>query len=259
MRFKLILQGRAGAEIPINYQYPLSAAIYRILARGDADYAAFLHERGYGKGFKLFSFSQINCPFKIIGDRLRLTDEHLSFQVGFHLPQAMESFVKGLFESEQIDIADKRSKASFMVKSVESLNNPLLQYKETELVSIPLMPTSPIVAGLQNEKGQYEFLSPEDTRFAESLVYNWRNKIATCYDSATGSGALLLIKIITHGNPPKSRLITVKAGTDAETRIRGWMNFGLKVTGERRFVELLMNAGVGVYNSMGCGGTSVAI
>lgn len=253
MRFKLSLERRAGDLLPINYQYPLSAAIYRIIAKGDEAYANMLHEQGYGKGFKLFTFSQINTPFKIEGDRLRLLGSEANFQIAFHLPQAMESFVKGLFQSEEIVIADKHSKVSFTVKSIESLPNPLQQYKENEIVSISLKPLSTVVAGLQNEKGNYDFLSPEDPRFVESLKYNWHSKIATCYDLVTGSSALLMMELLPMKNPPKSRLITIKADTDQETKIRGWMNFELKVTAEKRFVELLMNAGVGVYNSMGCG------
>lgn len=253
MRFLIKLAKKQGENIPINYAYPLSAAIYRIIAKGDADYAEFLHEQGYGKGFKLFTFSQLNGPFKLAGDRLRLSGQEVSFKVAFHLPQAMESFVKGLFQSEQVDIADKQSKISFSVKSVESLHSPLQQYKDNELVHIQVKPLSPIVAGLQNEKGNYDFLSPEDPRFVESLIYNWRSKITTCIDLATSSGALLMMEVLPMKQPFKSRLITIKADTDAETKIRGWMNFQLKVTAEKRFVELLLNAGLGVYNSMGCG------
>lgn len=254
MQFKITLKAlEQNSTVPINYQYPLSAAIYHIIAKGDAEYASFLHETGYGKGFKLFTFSQLNVPFKIEGDRLKLLSNEVNFQVAFHLPQAMESFVKGLFQSEQIDIVDKKSKMSFAVKSVESLPNLLQQYTENEIVNITVRPLSPIVAGLQNEKGNYDFLSPEDPRFIESLIYNWRSKIGTCFDPATGSGASLMTEVILMKQSPKSRLITIKADTDAETKIRGWMNFELKVTGEKRFVELMMNAGVGVYNSMGCG------
>lgn len=73
MRFNLKLAAcHDTAVIPINYNYPLSSAIYRIIAKGDADYASFLHETGYGKGFKFFSFSQINTRFNIENDRLRL-------------------------------------------------------------------------------------------------------------------------------------------------------------------------------------------
>lgn len=253
MRFTVVLERKHGDKIPINYQYPLSAAIYRIIAKGDAAYAEFLHGQGYGKGFKLFTFSQINCPFKIEGDRLRLLSNELSFQVAFHLPRTMESFVKGLFQSEEIVIADKRSKMSFSVKSVESLPDPLLQYKESEIVNVIVKPLSPIVAGLKKEDGNYDFLSPEDPRFVDSLVYNWRSKITACYDSATGSGALLMMEVVPMKQPFKSRLITIKADTDAETKIRGWMNFELKITGEKRFVDLLMNAGVALYNAQGMG------
>lgn len=254
MRFKITLSNKQQeAVIPINNQYPMSSAIYRVIRKGDAEYASFLHETGYGKGFKFFTFSQINVPFRREGDRLHLLSRELSFDVAFHLPVAMESFVKGLFQSERIDIADKISRASFTVKSVESLPDPLQQYKENEIVNVQLKPLSPVVAGLQNERGFYDFLSPDDVRFAESLIYNWRSKIATCYDEQTASAALLMMEIIPMKTPFKSRLITIKTGTKEETKIRGWMNFGLKVTGERRFVELLLNAGTGVYNSMGCG------
>jgi len=255
MQLKITLSGQEahGATLPLNYAYPLSAALYSIIRKGDAGYAHFLHQTGYGKGFKFFTFSQLALPFKIEGDRMIMSSQEAHFRVSFHLPEAMESFVKGLFQSEKIVIADKKSKVSFTVKSVESLPNPLQQYKENEIVNISLKPLSPTVAGLQNEKGNYDFLSPEDPRFVESLLYNWRGKIETCYDEVTASGALLMMEVLPMKQPFKSRLLTIKADTDAETRIRGWMNFGLKVTGEKRFVELLMNAGVGVYNSMGMG------
>ncbi len=255
MVFKIVLNltGKTPGIIPVNYAYPLSSALYRIIAKGDAGYAQFLHESGYGKGFKFFTFSQINCPFTIQGDRMHLLHNELHFRVAFHLPLAAENFVKGLFQSEHIDIADKKSRAGFTVRSVESLPDPLQQYKGNEMVNAALKPLSPVVAGPQNEKGQYEFVSPEDPRFTESVLYNWRNKIATCFDADTAAGALLVVKVMLMQEPPRSRLLTIKAGTAAQTKIRGWMHFGLKVIAEKRFVELLLNAGVGVYNSQGMG------
>lgn len=69
MRFLLFLQcNKRGEVLPINYQYPLSAAIYKIPDQADAEYAAFLRKSGYGKGFKLFTFSDIGCPFRIAGE-----------------------------------------------------------------------------------------------------------------------------------------------------------------------------------------------
>ena len=184
---------------------------------------------------------------------MQLTTPHAEVEVRFHLPQAAENFIKGLFMQQQLDIADKKSKARFDIQSVESLPDPLQAYKPQELINIVLKPLSPVVAGVPVEKGKYEFLSPEDIRFTESLLYNWRSKIAVGYDENTASSALLMMEVIPIKISFKSRLITIKAYTPEETKIRGWMNFGLKVTGEKRFAELLLNAGTGIYNSQGMG------
>ena len=70
MRFKILLSPiSTPSVIPINYQYPLSAAIYKVLDKADSDYAAFLHKKGYRaagslKNFKLFTFSDLSVlPF----------------------------------------------------------------------------------------------------------------------------------------------------------------------------------------------------
>lgn len=253
MQFLVHLAIVNGNELSLNYPYPLSAALYRIIAKGDAKYAAFLHNQGYGKGFKLFTFSEIRTPYSIKGDKMLLKGNEASLKVAFHLPQAMESFVKGLFKSEEIVVADRNTKVTFRVKSVESMMSPLQQYQEREIVNICLRPLSPVVAGLMKDNGKYDFLPPDDPRFAESLIYNWRSKIETCYDKATAQGALLIMEQKARKLPPRSRLITVKAGTEAETKIRGWMNVDLSVTAEKRFIEILLNAGVGVYNAQGMG------
>lgn len=254
MHFKIRLKATVqNSTIPINYQYPLSAALYKIIAKGNEQYAAFLHDNGYGRGFKFFTFSDITCPFEIKGDRLRLKRDEISLQVSFHIPEAMESFIKGLFQSEQINIADKKSRSSFMVSSVESLPNLLAPLKENELVSKVLNPLSPIVAAIPNERGYDDYLEPDDPRFIENLIYNWRSKISDCHDESTAQEALLLMELLPINKPFKSRLITIKADTPEATKIRGWVNFELKVTAEKRFVELLINAGAGLYNAQGMG------
>lgn len=242
--------------IPFNYQYPMSAALYRVIAKGDAHYATFLHETGYGKGFKFFTFSQIDCPFDMDDDRLHLKSNELSFRISFHLPEAMENFIKGLFQSEKIEIADKKSRASFVVKSIERLPNLLQTRKENEMVCVVLKPNSMIVSGIPAENGHYEYLTPNDPRFSESLIYNWRSKIATCYNEDIAQSALLLLEILPVKLAFKPRLIKVKADRPEETKVKGWLNFELKVTAEKQFVELLLNTGVGLSNPM-CGGVDI--
>lgn len=254
MRFLLtLLAENKEAVIPVNYQYPLSAAIYKVLEKADKAYAHFLHEKGYGKGFKLFTFSQIGCPFRIEADRLKLLHAEVQATICFHLPKGAETFIKGLFMSQELVIADKRSKEKFTVKRIESLPDLLNDKPVRELVQLALEPLSPVVCGWKNERGNYDFLSPEDMRFCEVLMRNWREKLRVCFEESEADMAMLLMETELFKNPPKSRLITIKAGTDQETKVRGWMNFGLKVTGEKRFVDVLLNGGVGVYNAVGMG------
>lgn len=254
MRFKVILETIGGEKIlPINYQYPLSAAIYRIISKGDVEYAQFLHDRGYGKGYKFFCFSDIRSPFSVKGDRIHLRNNIVEFKVAFHLPKAMKNFVQGLFASERIEIADNKTKQSFSVKTIEGIVNGVDNYLPKEFVNVALRPISALVVGVKNEKRHYDYLHPEDDKFIEMFTYNWREKIKTFYDQEVANDALLIVEKEYYPNPPKSRLITIKADTSAETKVRGFVNFKLRIQAERSYVDLLLNTGAGLYNAQGMG------
>src|SRR4051812_35490161 len=118
MRFKLALfTEQRNALLPFNYQYPLSAAIYKIIQRADSAFAQFLHDYGYTTGskhFKLFTFSDIQTPFEKRGNRMLLKTGSAELVVSFYMPQAAESFIKGLFMHQHLEVADTRSKVSFV-------------------------------------------------------------------------------------------------------------------------------------------------
>jgi CRISPR-associated endoribonuclease Cas6 len=254
MRFKLKLLAKSKeAILPINYQYPLSAAIYKILAKGDANYADFLHEKGYGKGYKFFTFSDLEFKFRREGDRILLLDPRVAVVVRFHLPEASRVFVEGLFKSEEIVIADKKSKVVLLVESIISLNNPLKEMDERGMQQILVKPSSMIISGEKKEDGKYGFLSPDDLRFGDALLYNWQNKIEVCYGKEAADEAILMIEVEKYNQPFRSRLVTIKADTDEETQIRGYLNFKLKLTAERRYLDLILNAGLGLYSAQGMG------
>lgn len=254
MRFRIKLEAVGDTKIiPVNYQYPLSAAIYRIIGKGDVEYASFLHEKGYGKGFKLFCFSDIKCPFVIEGDRLHLQRNEVEVQVSFHLPEAMQHFVQGLFSSEKINISDKKSRQDFRIKTIESITNQLSMHKENELISVCVKPFSPLVIGVKREDGFTACLSPEDSRYKDMFIYNWREKIKASYDEEVAATAFITLDLKYYANPYRSRLITIKDGTPEQTKIKGYVNFKLELKGERRFIDLLLNAGAGLYNAQGMG------
>lgn len=256
MKFKITLQSTEKPVISANYQYALSSAIYKIIEKADRNYSQMLHESGYGKGFKLFSFSDLQFPFEIIGDRLKAKTNELKFTISFHLPQATQTFIKGLFLSQTIDIADKKSRASFSVSSVEALPNPLGDFKEDEIIKITLKPTSPLTAAYKPEGHKHPlYLSPEEKEWKDITLHNWKEKIRLFYN--LDESEPLSITPIFFKNPPKPRLITIKADTKEETKIRGFVNFEMEVLGRRKFVELLMNCGIGNLNSQGMGSVSM--
>lgn len=254
MRFRIKLEAIEGQKvIPANYQYPLSAAIYKIISKGDSEYATFLHQKGYGKGFKFFCFSDIKCPFVIEGDRMKLQQNEVEVQVAFHLPEAMQHFVQGVFASEKINISDKKSRQDFRVKTIERVNNTLSVYKENEVISVYTRPISPLVVGLKREDWSYEYLNPEHSRYQEMFVYSWREKIKTAYSEEEANNAFLAMEVKFYEKPYRGRLVTIKQGTLEESKKKGYVGFKMEVKGERRFIDLLLNVGGGIYNAQGLG------
>lgn len=245
--------------IPINYQYPLSAAIYKIIYRADADYATFLHNTGYskecsGKQFKFFTFSDIRAPFAPpFNDRLYLKSQEMKITICFHVPLAAENFVKGLFMHQQLDIADRNSRASFTISQVEVLDTGLT----TDKNSLMLRPLSPIVVGKKNDKGHYDYRNPLEEDYIDCLLFNWIEKYQAAYPQVQESPEELYKQISMAiqplNNPPQERKPIIKAGTAAASKLRGYTRFHLQVTASHDMIELALNAGLGLYNAQGMG------
>jgi CRISPR-associated endoribonuclease Cas6 len=257
MRFKLNLQSiHKQAILPFNYQYPLSSAIYKIIQSADAEFAAFLHNTGYGHGhksFKLFTFSDIRTPFVKNGDRMQLQTGDAELIVCFYIPQAAENFIRGLFLDQQLQIADHKSRTTFLISQVESMHVPYNSKTQKQV----LQPLSPLVVGKKNNRGHYDYRSPEDEDFRDCLLHNWLEKYAAIgnadEDALQELKQKIKIDLRFFPHPPQQRLITIKGGTDAETKIRGYTKFRMEVVAPEEMLELAMGAGLGLYNAQGMG------
>lgn len=256
MRFQLQLDSKnRSPTIPINYQYPLSAAIYKILDKADSHYATFLHEEGYTvngglKHFKLFTFSDLKGRCKVNSDRLHI-NSIMELTVSFHLPEAAQHFVKGLFLSQDMDIADKKSKATFKVNSVEALSYPFAEIENKDKSTITVRAISACIAGIKNDKGEYDFIPPTDARFAFCIKHNWEQKLKALKIPFHENELKVAVNL--KNTKPKSRLITVKAFTKQQTRIKGYLNFEMELTGNQEQLQVIYNAGAGLYNALGMG------
>lgn len=239
----------AGAVIPINYQYELSAWIYRVIARADEAYATFLHEQGFRTGkksFKFFTFSQLDVPRRAVeGDRLRILSDTVRLKISFLLDAAAEHFIVGLFKGQRMELADRRSRAAFQVTQVDVL-------APAPAVSVLRLRTlSPLVVGRKNSLGHDDYLSPEDADFPKLLLENLVDKYRAAYpDSAVPEEAIHFRLLRFHPRPTK--LITIKAGTPEETRVKGYL-FDFELSGPSEVLETGLLAGFGKYCSQGFG------
>ena len=251
MRFALELNTQRGSLLPFNYQYPLSSAIYKIIERADKEFSSFLHNRGYGEGnksFKLFTFSDIKTPFQKSGDRMQLLTDAAQLLICFYMPQAAENFIRGLFMNQVLEVADGKSKTIFTITHIETVADGL-----TEGTTILLHPLSPLVVGRKNSRGHYDYRSPDDEDFTECLYYNWMEKCAAAGVPADTLAKDISIEVKPFGQPAQQRLITIKGGTAAETKIRGYTKFRLAVKAPKEVLEVAMGAGLGLHNAQGMG------
>lgn len=266
MQLKLqLFTTQHSALVGFNYQYGLSSALYGIIAQGDEVYAKFLHNSGYrtnGRRFKLFTFSDLSVPFQNAGDRMRLKAQDATLTVCFYLPQAAETFVKGLFLHRILEIADFKSKVRFEITGVESEAEPQWSLDSMEPMELVLEPISPIVAGFLDDADRLQYLPPDDERWSERIIDNLAGKYRALQPMDDAAYAALKqrihIQILPADKPLQQRLITFKAGTPQQTRVKGFTRFKILMNAPQVIVQLALGAGLGKHNAEGMGGVKPA-
>lgn len=253
MRFKITLNinREHGNLLPFNYQYEQSAVIYRILAQADTQYASWLHENGYllngSKRFKLFCYS----PF--IFERVRplpkegclnITGERATWYISFIPEKSTMEFIQGIFAHQSFTIGNKEHHVALYVVGVEVIPMPQLS-EEMTFVAL-----SPVCIKL-HEDGKTQYLSPDNPMFAEGILKGLKAR----YESIHGQPLEMEDKEFSFeltDNKVKSKLITIKANTSYESRVRGYLcSFRLKAPLE--LMKIAYEGGVGEQCSQGFG------
>ncbi|GAB3283599.1 CRISPR-associated endoribonuclease Cas6 [Larkinella harenae] len=267
MQFRLTLRPVARQTlVPFNYAYRLSAFIYAVLADADAQYATFLHSQGYEysstRRFKLFTFSDLIMPKAKADPKaggMWVNSPYIEWVVSFYMDKAAQHFIIGLFQDQRCVIATPKHKAEFIIERVEAV--PV----EIESSTVQLRTLSPVVIAEKSERrtgqrGMDQYLHPADVQFGPLLIDNllakWNSIPRTVsagdssdYDFATSAVTYRLLP----DREPKSRLVTIKEDSRAETKVRGYYGFTFELSGPRKILELAVLAGVGRYNAEGFG------
>lgn len=263
MRFTLHLRPISDRQaLTFNYQYPIQAWIYRLLANADKEYASFLHQQGYDvpdsfKTFKHFTFSSLDIqrtdPVKKGDDHLVIRSEYVFLSVSFLMDKAAESFVVGLFQNQRLWIDNTHYRTEFIIERVETQSVPVFDSIMSFRVSSPM-----VVASKKNGVDQY--LSPADDDFASIFALNLFDKYRSISKEhhpqldAQAASRLIQFRLLSDPERIKKRGFTVKDGqADKQTKVIGYHHFSFEITAPPQMIEVGYWSGFGRHCAVGCG------
>ncbi len=237
-----------GREMPINYQYPLQAAIYRIIGNSDAEFSKWLHDNGYqinGKRFKLFTYSNLLVPCGIDRERERLIPkrEFATWFVSFLPEHGTHDFVKGLFENAIIQIADRTSGVQYVVRELQIM--PELEFSPV----MEFETLSPVCVSARNERGKMDYLSPTDTRYELALLTGLLDRYKIIHNEHFAEETFCRLELTSE---VRSSLVRIKADTPQETRVRGY-HYRFRIQLPPALMQIAYESGLGEKGSMGFG------
>lgn len=251
MRFKLNLQLLSEREnlLPLNYQYELSAWIYKVLNQGNPEFSRWLHEKGYTdhrKSFKLFTFSNLNVPQrKIRGDRMEITGQDVSLIISMLPDEVVSHFITGIFRDQVFRLGDRQSQVPFRVSSIEGLAEPHFSG------CMNFSSVAPVMISFLYPGDRYaRYLAPDDPSYGELFFRNLKEKYRTFFNRECNfvekDGKLEIL------TSPRKKGILIKAGTPQQSKIIGYQ-FDFRITAPPELLKIGYSAGFGEKNSMGFG------
>lgn len=260
MRLHIHLQPvNTTSELPID-NYPLASTIYRLLYSVVPEYAVFLHEEGFVvdfghseeqertsyKKFKFFVFSRLaQRNKKIVGDRLRLNDSLVTWQIASPMEEMMGALAESLVANPQIVIGDQKSQAAFFVVGIDIAEPPRwsdeLRGETISPIFVAVNETGP------DGKRIKHHVRAEDKRFAERIVANLHEKYRALTGNSPDEDGAERDLVFEFTEAPRSQLVQYKS-----TNHKCYMGRFL-LAGNPRLIRLAWEVGLGEANSKGFG------
>lgn len=244
--------------IPINYNFPLSSAIYKIFESFSPYFSKWLHEKGFknidGKRFKFFTFSRLYFWRKELSDNLIKGEGDVKFIFCSPLTDTLiPNFINGLLEKNNLFIGNKEAGTYFKIFKVSIL--PFPEFKH--LMKYKML--SPTISSIQEEingKKRIKYLSPIDEKISLQLAKNLLNKYYILYeknDSPTIEIQPDYKYINENGGEEKvMKLITIKEATSKEIKLKGFIT-PISIKSTIDIQKIAYFCGIGEKNSLGFG------
>jgi CRISPR-associated endoribonuclease Cas6 len=165
--------------------------------------------------------------------------------ISFQLPEQTEKFVMGLFKEQHAFIGDKISGIEMEVESIEAIKTDIPNTDTIKLKSLSSIVLGVDVEGEKNE----QYVSPLHPEYKALFLKNLVDKYRATGKENFGIEDMdfELAKLYT-----KTSMQTIKAGTPAQTKVRGYY-FEFELTAPKEMIEVGLNAGFGSMCSLGFG------
>ncbi len=258
MRFKITFNRTTKQRmLPMDYQYYMSAWIYKVLKQADAEFAEFLHNQGYGQSetklYKLFCFSKLNFGKPKLWKEKKLFEipgSEISLQISFDVSEAAALFITGLFLSQEFYLGDKFNGIDFKVTAVEALPEP--EYSETMQYRLQ----TPWVVSFKTETDKHpQYLSPDDVRFETLAIKHLVEKYNNTHNTVTvGANQIHFTRL----SGFKRAGFVMKPGTREQSRIIGNL-FDFELIAPPEIHRMIWGAGVSEKSSGGFGWCEILI
>lgn len=254
MRFELTLNRTTKQRmLPMDYQYYISAWIYKVLKHADKAFADFLHNKGYGKDeedtklYKLFCFSRLNFGKPKLWKEKKLFEistHEIKLQISFDVNETATIFIKGLFMAQEFYLGDKFNGIDFKVSNVAALPEP--EFAETMHYRLQ----TPWVISFQTENDKHpQYLSPKDESFEQLAIKHLVEK----HNNTRNQKSILAEQIkFTPTSDFKRAGFLMKPDTKEQTRVVGNL-FEFELTAPVDIQKMIWSAGVSEKSSTGFG------
>ncbi len=266
MRFRLTLQVRQQpCVLSMNYQSALQAWIYRCISESNADFATFLHDKGYQYGkrsYKPFTFSPLQIRYyDTHQDLLKIKSETVHLNISMYVDEVAENFVKGVFLDQIFELTtDGWNVACFEVTSVQIEDRPRFQPTMRFRTKSPICLSRPEYRG---DKFLPQYMHP----YAEDYPAYFLANLAQTYRSthpqlSEAEQETFLSKPVSfrvlsnpqrpHSKKPRSKLITLKPHTKNPIKVRGYF-YEFELTAPTDLIQCGYYAGFGEKTASGFG------
>jgi len=256
MIIKIILTPKENSyQIPLNYQYLLSAVIYKLIEASSKEFAEWLHGIGFrndkGRPYKMFTFSKLftnQIDTRYLEKSILKSNGDVSLYFASPVDdKIILNFIQGAMKIGKIKIGGVGvPESEFNISSINILptndNNNILKYQTL----------SPIcVSNLIDGKVEYIFPNNEEveTKLENNLISKYKILHNKDFDGN------LKIRIIDK-TKFKKKVILIKENTQYQGRIKAFeTHISIETTNELH--KIAQECGLGERNSMGFGMISI--